>query len=509
VLLAVTMMCGTAMLATGDSGAQSAGGSTLTIAVSAQSNTLDPGLSGNGVGAIFDMFAYDSLVRYGTDGKYHPDLATSWKYNGTQAESFSLTIRQHVKFADGQPLTPGSVVASLEYIKKTPGGVASSAFTNVTRIEVSGPDTVTIHTNVPNPEWPVLLSEQYLAGMVIAPRGLQHPKALGSQTYGAGEYTLDAAETVTNSVYTYLANPNYWDQSAVHYKKVVLRVITDPTAALEAVRTGQVDFAVGDPSTAAQAKSAGLAVVGNSGAWNGVLFLDRSGQTMKALGDVRVRQALEYAVDRPVLAKAIYGDYASALVQPALPGFNEYDPALEKAYPYDRAKAKSLLTEAGYPQGFTFTDVVSSNVSESLRLAEAIAGELSAVGVTMNIKSDPTFSGFFTDMVSKDYGAGTIYLTPLDGYGSATELFGPGAFLNPFDSTSNELQSLYKSATTAPSEAVPDIYWERYETYLVKQAWAMPVLQFEQTCYYNRKAVTGVQVGVGAYIDPRDFRPAG
>ncbi|MDW8809985.1 ABC transporter substrate-binding protein, partial [Streptomyces scabiei] len=87
--------------------------------------------------------------------------------------------------------------------------------------------------------------------------------------------------------------------------------------------------------------------------WAGLLLLDREGTVVKGLGDVRVRQALNFAVDRAAITKAVYGDYGAPVSQPQMPGYDGYSPEAAKTYPHDPDKAKKLLKAAGYGSGLT------------------------------------------------------------------------------------------------------------------------------------------------------------
>ena len=106
---------------------------------------------------------------------------------------------------------------------------------------------------------------------------------------------------------------------------MTLRVIANPSSMIQSMRSGQIQAALGDPTTLSAAKSAGLNVIAPPQAMSGLNLLDRSGTISKPVGDVRVRQALNYAVDRKAIAKALYGDEALALSQYSLTGQAAYD----------------------------------------------------------------------------------------------------------------------------------------------------------------------------------------
>ena len=357
-----------------------AASTTLTIAVNSAPQSFDPSRADNGNGLYSMELAYEPLIWENDNDTYSPGLATSWGYQGSGNKGFQLTIRSGAKFSDGEPVTAQAVANSLNYFTKgfgpTTGDLAGVTAT------ATGADTVTLTSKTANPEFPLLLSQNFLAGDIISPAGLKKTGSLTSTPSGAGPYVLDSAATVSGEQYTFTANPDYYDPSRIHYKKVVIKVIADPTAELSALQTGQVNLIFGDAQQIPTAKSAGLTVT-NTGAanWNGVMLLDRDGTKFKALGSPLVRQALNYAVNRAGIASAVYGMLGTPTDQPTVPGFDEYVPSLANYYSYNVAKAKQLLAQAGYPNGFSMPLTYTSFDPQTQAMVQAIAQEWSAIGV--------------------------------------------------------------------------------------------------------------------------------
>src|SRR5581483_2618718 len=124
---------------------------------------------------------------------------------------------------------------------------------------------------------------------------------------GAGEYVYDSAQSVPNDHYVYTPNKYYYDQSAIHYKSITIKVIPDYNSALQALKSGQIEFMPGnlDVASAVQGSSS-VKVLSAPTLWSGIYLLDRNGTVVPALKDPRVRQALNYAVDRQAVTSAIY-----------------------------------------------------------------------------------------------------------------------------------------------------------------------------------------------------------
>src|SRR5258708_5553999 len=278
-------------------------GGVVTVGFSVQGPaTLDPAKAPQNY-AWFEELAYEPLIVQRSDGSLAPGLATSWSYTGTGNKTFVLHLRPGVKFSDGSPLTAQGVTADLRYVT-TAGGQMSPFFAGDT-FTATGPLTVTITAAKPNPDFPQILTQDDVIGDVISQKGLQSPSGLGTRTFGAGPYTLVPAQTVAGSQYTYLPNPNYYDKSAVHWKKVIVKVITDPQSMLNALKTGQVEVANGDLTTIAAARQARLTVTSTPDLWVGVRLADLGGAITTARPNEQARQAPNYGTSPAAVSNAL------------------------------------------------------------------------------------------------------------------------------------------------------------------------------------------------------------
>jgi peptide/nickel transport system substrate-binding protein len=314
---------------------------------------------------------------------------------------------------------------------------------------------------------------------------------------------LDKANSVSGDHYTYTANPSYYDKSAQHWKKITVKVIASTTSALQALRSGQIDLMSGDAQTAETAKSAGLQVFHSPSYWNGMFLLDRGGSKTKALGDVRVRQALNFAVDRAAIAKAVYGEYASANDQPNTPGWDAYDQSLGTFYSYDVAKAKQLLAAAGYPNGFTM-DVNYTSFDQTDPMMQAIASQLSKIGVTLKLKPNANISEYGTDLTSGKYAATSLTFGGQPQYQNVGENWLPTSVLNPFKVADPAFLKQFAEASAA-SPADIDAKMKALESTIVKDAYTLPVIQGD-ALIYARAGLKGVQLNPqGGRVNPLDW----
>lgn len=491
------LRCGSAVLASivvgvatacGSGGvvrASEAGG-TLTVATPSAPSSLDPAI-GQPANETSSDLAYDPLIVQASDGSFKPDLAESWSY-GPNNESFTIKLRPGVKFSDGTALNAEAVKVWIEH-EMRPGNGGSSYLSALKSVDVTGPLTLTLTFSSPTPDLEMVFGQILALGMIGSPRGVQ-AGTLATKTDGAGPYMLDTAATVPGATYTYVPNPYYWDKPAVHWSKVVVKVVASPTAALQALQTGQVQVAMDQPVTSIPvAKQSGLRYVDPLTLLLGLGILDRDGKIDRPLGSLQVRQALNYAIDRSALAKVIGSGYGIPIAQMAAPGWDSYDSALAQAYPYDLAKAKQLLAAAGYPHGFTLPVVSVAAVGQDL-LAGALEGQLSAVGITVRPDITTNTGAYFQALSSGTYPAATLSFGELPAAFDYADLWGPHASFNPFNTASTQLAALDGELNAASTGAEPAIA-RQMQALLVDQAWFVPVAATPLVVLYQPD-VTGV-----------------
>jgi peptide/nickel transport system substrate-binding protein len=493
--------------ATGTTHTTSSGktGEVLTVGFSVQApETLDPAKAPQNY-AWFEELAYEPLIVQRSDGTLAPGLATSWSYTGAGNTTFVLHLRPGVKFSDGSSLTAQDVTADLRYVVKSAGQM--SPFFAGDTFTATDPLTVTIKAANPNPDFPQILTQDNVVGDVISAKGLQSPSLLGTRTFGAGPYMLDAPATVAGDQYTYIPNPNYYDKAAAHWKKVVIKVITDPQSMLNAMNTGQIDVANGDPTTIAAAKRAGLTVTSTPDLWMGVTLADRGGVIAKPLANVQVRKALNYATDRSAISKALFPGTGAATSQLAPPGGYGYDPGLTSAYPYDVSRAKQLLAAAGYPHGFSLKIVTGDYGGENL-MAQALAQQWQQVGVNVQVTDDANSNQFYAAAFGAKFPAFMTVFGQIPTWIEGPSLFLPPASYNPFHTASVSLASLYQQE--ARSSGTHQVRLDQQiEAYLVNQAWFVPIVTIGLP-YYAASAVTGTTTSAKApLLELYEVQPAG
>jgi peptide/nickel transport system substrate-binding protein len=219
-----------------------------------------------------------------------------------------------------------------------------------------------------------------------------------------------------------------------------------------------------------------------------MVLSDRNGTRLKALGDVRVRQALNYAVDRAAILKTVGHGIGTVTDQWFGPTTSAYDKSLENTYSYDPKKAKALLAEAGYPDGFTMS-VTIPPIHE--QLIQALQGYFAAVGVTLKI--DDAQADYFADLEQAKDPAYTVTNAQQDMNSLAPSFLGADGLQNPFHTTDATVLSLLQSAKTAsPADAKAD--YQKVNKLVTEQAWFVPI--------YNGDAIAFASDSVSVALWP-------
>lgn len=478
----------------------------LTVGSAFSPLSMDPSLSGNGRAGVHLAPAYEPLVRTLPDGTFAPALATAWSLSADSREA-SFTLRQDAKFSDGEPVTAEAVKKSIEYFvnKKGPFSANLAAMTG---IEVVGPFQLKVKMSVQQPNLITLFDPGFNSGYIISPKVLATPEQLARQTYGAGAYKLDPAATITGKSYTYVPNEHYYNKSRIQWDKVVITVFEDQNSAIQAMKSGQLKLLVSDPLTG-NANAANLPknmrIVSDPVQWTGLVLVDREGHAQPELKDVRVRQAINHAIDRKLISQALFGKLAEPTVQLQSRGFMGHDPALEARYPFDPAKAKALLAEAGYTDGFELR-IQYVNNTLSRFMSQAVAQQLKKVGIRSVTEELQGFGPMNAAgrarkltalMFNSNSGAPNL---------ARFQTLDPKGSLNFNNSEDAELSKLVAEAAALPLDKA-EAAWKKVYGRAVDLAWFAPVVASHAT-YFATNDIKTPRIGQSIVLDLMDIVPA-
>lgn len=325
---------------------------------------------------------FETLTTFQEDGTLIGELAVSWEQVSPKTWHFSL--RDDAVFSNGRPFTAAAVVSSLDYLK-TPHGQTSSTNRDLAIVDTSeiiDDYTVAISTLQPSAILPRVMTALY----IVEPQHWQElgPEAFAQDPIGSGPFTIE--DWRSNRV-VYEANPTSWRPPKLDSLEILL--LPETTSRLQALVTGGIDIGIGmGPDDIAPLESVGGYMHQRQPI--DVMSLTLVVEDGRPVSDLGVRQALNYAVNKDAIAQVLLEGYTKPATQGAVRGLLGYNPALD-TFPYDPEKARALLKEAGYEDGFDLDMevIIGSNASDAA-IYQLVASNLADVGVTMNVITIPT-----------------------------------------------------------------------------------------------------------------------
>jgi peptide/nickel transport system substrate-binding protein len=321
----------------------------------------------------------------------------------------------------------------------------------------------------------------------VSPKALKNPNSLTLGAVGTGPYVFDKAHSTANRSYTFTQNPDYWAAKEWNrFDNLTVSLIADQTASDNAARGGQIDYEIVQPTTKI---SGWKTAVGSATAFFGFTIFDTKGKIAKPLGDIRVRQAMNYAIDRETIVKEILK--GNAELNPSAPFGSDstgYTKSLDETYSYDPAKAKSLLAAAGYPHGFTL-DVLNNPQWD--QMAQALAGYLRDVGI--NVKLSNHLSDLVQQVMSGKWPM-AMTLQSVTGlpYTDVSSSMTPTASFNPLRNDDPKIDSLLTQGASTTGADQQRLYGE-LATYTAEQAWFVVPALTSQLHGYNPAVVKVVE----------------
>ena len=420
--------------------------------------------------------AYDTLILREPDGKLSPMLATAWKYNDTNTK-LTVDLRTDVTFSDGAKFDATAAKANLDHFKKA-NGPQMAQLGSVSDIAVVDEDTIDINLTAAEPALEYFLSQA--AGLMGSPQSLG-TDAIKTVPVGSGPYVMDKAASVKDSQTVFTARDGYWNKDLQKYKKLTLKILTDPTARTNALVSGQVDATLLDPKNGKQAEGAKMKLEANQVDWSGLLLLDRDGTKNPALANVKVRQAINHAFDRKTILDQVMLGQGTPTSQPFGKDSGAWTEELENYYSYDPAKAKQLLKESGF-EGNVTIDVPTLPGAETL--ISVLQQQLADVGITL--KPGAAITNTFTaDVAAQKYHALFFNLFQGEPTVAIDQIVSTKALYNPFKNTTPELEAKIQAVRTGGEDAgkvAQDV-----NKYVVEQAWFAPLFRVNQMYYHNDK----------------------
>lgn len=462
----------------------------IIVAQAEDPNTMDPKYLKGRITQNALRLIFDSLYHRDNNMQVIPWLATS--YENPDELTWRFHLRQGVKFHNGDDFKANDVKFTIGRLLEDDSGWSEKNI--IDRVEVVDDYTVDIITKKPYAAFMTrvvlwhMTDEEYFNEVGA--------DGFASQPVGTGPFKF--VEWVKDEQLVYEANPDYWG-GAPKIETVIFRPIPETATRVAALEAGDVDVISDVPPDYVDQAPEGINVVTIPGTR---AFFIAMNVSMKPFDDVRVRQAMNYAVDVEAITKSLLNGLARKIDNPLLPEAFGY--AATPVYLYDPAKAKELLAEAGYADGFE----MELNTDPTLKeIAEALAGQLSQVGITAKVnvlekaaltaQYEPGFSqatltswgnseadadGILSkQFYSKRYGCNTLATDGDTGYGDASL----GCFYTGYGNAQVDA-AVEAGARTVDPEKRKAYYYTALTTIVPETPWVFLYNPEEIYAYGNR-----------------------
>ena len=410
--------------------------------------SLDPHTPGSSAGTREIMFnVFEGLMKPTPEGELVPAVAESVEVSEDQL-TYTFTLREGVKYHNGESVTAEDVVYSIERCS-TPneaGLVAEPALGIIEKIEALDERSVALTLSQPDGEF-----LNYMTAAIVP----ADYKDQAAAPVGTGPFKY-VSRTAQDSVVIEKFD-EYWGEAAF-LDKVTFKIIENADSMVLSLQSGAIDFCNHLPTVQAAQLGEDFQIVEGAMALVQALYINNSAAPFD---NELVRQALCYGTDRQQIIDLAFDGYGSIVGSSMYPALSRYfDESLVDIYPYDTKKAKALLAEAGYPDGFSMTITVPSNYSQHVDTAQVIANQYKEIGI--NVELQPVEWATWVSDVYKGRNFQTT-ITGLDAHTMTAramlERFQSQHGKNFINYTSEEYDSLLAEAMAAVDES------ERTELY--------------------------------------------
>lgn len=421
---------------------------------------------------LFNIF--EGLVKPDENGNLNPAVASEYTISDDN-KVYTFTLREGIKFHDGSDVTVEDIKYSIDRNAGADGSEPLvSSFSNIDSVNILDDSHVEIVLKEANSEFLTQLT------VAIIPASNEHPE---STLIGTGPYKYVSSAPQENFVVT--AFDDYWGDKA-YIKDVVFKIESNADAVVMDLEGGSIDMFARIPSSQVSQLSDKFEIYEGTMNLVQALYLNNK---VKPFDDVRVRQALCYAID-PQEIMDFVSDGAGVEVGSAMyPAFGKYYmPELNDVYNQDVEKAKALLTEAGYPNGFEFTITVPSNYKQHVDTAQVISEELKAIGVTANIQ-EIEWNSWLSDVYTDKKYESTVVGFDASTLSAAALLarYETDASKNMFNFSSPDFDKAYQNAQATSDDEQKTKYYKECETILAKEAANVYIQDLPEFVALNKK----------------------
>lgn len=377
----------------------------LVVALQADATHLDPHVSSNGASNQITEEMYETLLSFDQDTNVVPSLAKEWKVS-EDARTYTFILQEGVKFHDGEPFNAEAVKAVYDRGMANPNLTLQRTIKNWESVTVNGEYEVAITLKEPNNTFINKITQLKM----VSPKAMAMENAsdyLAKHSAGTGPYVL--SERVDGGYTKMVRNENYWREGPT-VDSLTFKVVPEDAARIAMLQTGEADVIYPVPVTDVDKIKDNANIVVDIAPTTTYRYVTLNTEWAlpdgrKPFADKRVRQALNYAFDSEAYAKIVFNGYAkvpTSIFSDSIQYFAEQTP-----YTKDLEKAKSLMAEAGYEDGFD-VEVIVDNISLEQKGATFLMQQLAEIGV--NVKLLPNESTTNAELTSAPLESTTVQM---------------------------------------------------------------------------------------------------
>ncbi|MGY5957720.1 glutathione ABC transporter substrate-binding protein GsiB [Kosakonia sp. BK9b] len=351
----------------------------VVVAVGSNFTTLDPYDANDTLSQAVAKSFYQGLFGLDKEMKLVNVLAESYSVS-EDGLVYTLTLRKGIKFQDGTDFDAAAVKANLDRASNPANSLKRyNLYKNIDKTEVVDPATVKITLKQPFSAFINILAHPATA--MISPAALKkYGNEIGFHPVGTGPYVLEAWNQTDYVKVKKFAD--YWQKGLPKLDSITWRPVVDNNTRAAMLQTGEAQFAFPIPYEQAEVlkRNSKLELIASPSIMQRYISMN---VTQKPFDNPKVRQAINYAINRQALVKVAFAGFATpatGVVPPTISYSQAYEP-----WPYDPAKARELLKEAGYPQGFTTTLWSSHNHSTAQKVLQFTQQQLAQVGIKVQV----------------------------------------------------------------------------------------------------------------------------
>ncbi|MCC2614120.1 ABC transporter substrate-binding protein [Neorhizobium petrolearium] len=485
-LLASSAVLGGAMLLPGRTFAQASQpspGGTLRIAMPFNPAALDP-ITGRNVPDFNALYAiFDALIAFDPATlELKPMLAKDWTF--TDPKTLVLNLVDGVKFHDGTPFTAEAVKFNLDRSMNDPRSNVKSDLVSVASVAATGSGQVTIKLKQPNYSLPTILTGR--VGCIVSPASIQAAANGNVDRNPVGTGPFKFVEWQDNTLIKVARNPDYWQKGLPYLDGIDFRIINELNTAARTVTAGETDLALNMAAQqiATARRMPDLTAEANPSM---IFFTLMMNFAKPPLNDIRVRQAMNYAINREELNKVLMLGLGQPTSTMFPKDFWAVDAGTANFYQHDPEKARKLLAEAGYPNGLE-VETWSWPDQTSIQRLELVGNQLSQVGIRLKVTPSPP------QVVNQFFyieGKGSMILNPQGGWLDPSQtyerLFGASGQFNAGKVEDPQFRKLLDATGASADAGERKAAFAALQRFVVEQALHLPLVTSAAMSIRNKK----------------------